>query len=72
MFEIITLRQTGKMSFCPIVLMDRAYWTKVINFEALVEEGFIRADDLTLFDYAETAEECWAILERKGLTAPAE
>jgi uncharacterized protein (TIGR00730 family) len=72
LFEIITLRQTGKMSFCPIVLMDKAYWTKVINFEALVEEGFIRADDLTLFDYAETAEECWAILERKGLTAPAE
>nr|WP_284311968.1 TIGR00730 family Rossman fold protein [Labrys miyagiensis] len=72
LFEIITLRQTGKMSFCPIVLMDKTYWTKVINFEALVEEGFIRREDLTLFDFAETAEDCWEILERKGLTAPAE
>ncbi|CAM5773056.1 cytokinin riboside 5'-monophosphate phosphoribohydrolase [Labrys miyagiensis] len=72
LFEIITLRQTGKMSFCPIILIDRAYWTRVVNFEALVEEGLIRSEDLTLFDYAETAEECWAILERHGLTAPAE
>ncbi|WP_425545502.1 TIGR00730 family Rossman fold protein [Labrys sedimenti] len=72
LFEIITLRQTGKMSFCPIVLMDKAYWTRIINFEALVEEGFIKAEDLTLFDFAETAEECWSILERKGLTAPSE
>ena len=72
LFEIITLRQTGKMSFCPIVLMDKAYWTRVINFEALVEEGFIRQEDLNLFDFAETAEGCWEILERKGLVAPAE
>jgi uncharacterized protein (TIGR00730 family) len=72
LFEIITLRQTGKMSFCPIVLMDKAYWTTMINFDVLVEEGFIRAEDLTLFDFAETAEECWETLERRGLTAPAE
>ena len=26
LFEIITLRQTGKMPYCPIVLMDSAYW----------------------------------------------
>ena len=72
LFEIITLRQTGKMSFCPIVLMDKAYWTRIINFEALAEEGFIKAEDLSLFDFAETAEECWSILEHKGLTAPSE
>jgi uncharacterized protein (TIGR00730 family) len=70
LFEIITLRQTGKMSFCPIVLLDKAYWTKVINFDALVEEGFIRQDDLNLFDFAETAEECWDVLARRGLKAP--
>jgi uncharacterized protein (TIGR00730 family) len=70
LFEIITLRQTGKMPFCPIVLMDKAYWTRVVNFDALVEEGFIRAADLKLFDFAQSAEECWDILERKGLVAP--
>jgi uncharacterized protein (TIGR00730 family) len=71
LFEIVTLRQTGKMPFCPIVLMDRAYWTRLIAFDVMVDEGFIRRQDLTLFSFAEDAEEAWAILERQGLTAPA-
>jgi uncharacterized protein (TIGR00730 family) len=70
LFEIVTLRQTGKMPFCPIVLMDRAYWARLIRFEAMIEEGFIRQEDMTLFAFAEDAEEAWAILERQGLTAP--
>ena len=70
LFEIMTLRQNGKMPFCPIVLMDETYWRRLINFDVMVEEGFIRADDLTLFAYAEDAEAAWAVLERQGLTAP--
>lgn len=70
LFEIVTLRQTRKMPFCPIVLMDRAFWTRLINLDVMLDEGFIRPDDLALFAYAETAEEAWAILERQGLTAP--
>ena len=70
LFEIVTLRQTGKMPYCPIVLMDRAYWQRLIDVEVMVEEGFIRAEDLALFAFAETAEEAWAVLERLGLTAP--
>src|SRR3954451_14973842 len=70
LFEIVTLRQTGKMPFCPIVLMDRSYWTRLIAFDVMVEEGFIRQEDLALFSFAETAEDAWAILERQGLTAP--
>ncbi|MDQ0392321.1 TIGR00730 family Rossman fold protein [Labrys monachus] len=71
LFEIITLRQTGKMPFCPIVLMDEAFWRRTVNFEALAEEGFIRAEDLGLFHFAEDAEACWAILDREGLNEPA-
>lgn len=67
MFELLTLRQTGKAPPIPIVLFDSAYWKKVINFEALVEEGVISAKDLTLFDFAESAEDVWEKLSAAGV-----
>ena len=62
MFEILTLRQTGKMHPCTIVLFDRAFWSRVLDLEALADEGFIRADDLKLFSFADTVEEAWAVI----------
>jgi hypothetical protein len=41
----------------------------VINFEALAEEGAISAEDLKLFEYADTAEEGWDAMVRRGLVA---
>ena len=67
LFEILTLRQTGKSPALPIVLFDRAYWTRLINFQSLVEEGVIAEGDLQLFDFAEDAEEVWAKLIAHGL-----
>ena len=69
LFETLTLRQTGKVPHLPIVLFDKSYWTRLINFEALVEEGMIAAKDLTLFDFADDAEEAWHALVRRGLKA---
>lgn len=68
LFEILTLRQTGKAPKVPIVLFDRDYWTGIINFERLVAEGMIAAHDLELFAYAETAEEAWKCLVDAGLS----
>jgi uncharacterized protein (TIGR00730 family) len=67
LFEILTLRQTGKSQVIPIVLFDQAYWRKVINFDALVEAGMIEQKDLELFRFAETAEEIWSQLLAGGL-----
>ncbi|HEX6977725.1 MAG TPA: LOG family protein [Alphaproteobacteria bacterium] len=67
LFELLTLRQTGKIAQLPIVLFDRSYWTRIVNFEALVEEGMIEPGDLTLFDFADDAEEAWQMLVRRGL-----
>lgn len=67
LFEILTLRQTGKSRQIPIVLFDRAYWQSVINFEALAREGMIEAEDLAIFDFADTAEEVWDRLVEGGL-----
>jgi uncharacterized protein (TIGR00730 family) len=71
LFEILTLRQTGKVDHLPVVLVDRGYWTRVINFDALLEAGMIGADDLKLFSFAEDAEEIWRRLIEGGLKAPA-
>jgi len=67
LFEILTLRQSGKAPAIPIVLYDEAYWRAVINFETLVEHGMIAPADLELFSYAEDAEGVWARLLEGGL-----
>ncbi|MGZ8997972.1 MAG: LOG family protein [Allosphingosinicella sp.] len=59
-FELLTLVQTGKVKKLPIIFFGRAFWDRVINFEALVEEGVIALSDLELFTFCETAEEAWA------------
>ncbi|HEX2114170.1 MAG TPA: LOG family protein [Alphaproteobacteria bacterium] len=67
LFEVLTLRQTGKSPDLPIVLFDRAFWTRLINFDALVEDGMIAERDKDLFDFAEDAEDLWAKLVARGL-----
>jgi uncharacterized protein (TIGR00730 family) len=67
LFELLTLQQTHKAPRAPIVLFGEAYWRRIVNFEALAEEGMISPEDLALFEYAETAEEGWASLVRRRL-----
>ncbi len=67
LFEILTLRQTEKAPPIPIVLFDEAYWRAIINFEALVEAGMVAPADLSLFRFAETAEDAWSRLLECGL-----
>ncbi|MEJ0012710.1 MAG: TIGR00730 family Rossman fold protein [Bauldia sp.] len=69
-FELLTLVQTGKMKRIPIVCFDREYWTKVVNFQALVAEEFVTPGDLDLFAFADDAEEAWRALVERGLTIP--
>lgn len=62
LFETLTLLQTQKIKSIPVILFGREFWTRIINFEALVEEGMIDARDLDLFQFAETAEQAWEVL----------
>ena len=66
-FELLTLVQTGKMKRIPILLFGKDFWTRVVNFEALAEEGVISPRDLDLISWVETAEEAYARL-RAGAT----
>ncbi|WP_033075526.1 LOG family protein [Sphingopyxis sp. MWB1] len=63
MFELLTLIQTGKIKPIPIVLFGKEFWHRVVNFDALVEEGVISARDLDLFTFVETADEAWDIIQ---------
>ena len=62
LFETLTLIQTRKVRRVPVILFGREYWDKVINFEVLVEEGGISPCDRELVQYAESADEAWAII----------
>lgn len=57
LFETLTLIQTKKIKPVPILLFGKAYWQRIINFQALVDEGMISSEDLSLFRYVESADE---------------
>ncbi|WP_371055619.1 TIGR00730 family Rossman fold protein [Rhodosalinus sp. K401] len=66
MFEALTLIQTGRMTRVPFLLFGREFWESIIDWHALAEAGTISDDDLSLFRYAETAEEAVEIIENWG------
>ncbi len=62
MFELLCLVQTGKMKPLPIILFGKEFWTRVVDFAALAEEGTIAAKDLELMRFAETGSEAWQMI----------
>jgi hypothetical protein len=70
LFEILTLRQTSKISRVPVVLFDEAYWRSVINFDGFVRQGMVDAEEMQLFRFAEDAEGVWQQLLSLGLEIP--
>ncbi len=63
MFELLTLIQTGKMKPIPILLFGKDFWNKVVDFEALADEGVISHADLNLLTWVETAEDAWTAVQ---------
>jgi uncharacterized protein (TIGR00730 family) len=63
-FELLTLIQTGKVRPLPVLLFGRDFWTRVVNFDALVEEGVIAPHDLEIFHWCEDAESAWEFVQR--------
>jgi uncharacterized protein (TIGR00730 family) len=59
LFDALTLRQTRRMQAIPIVLYGRDYWTRVIDFQFLADEGVIADEHLELIQYADTPVEAW-------------
>lgn len=66
LFEALTLIQTGRMERVPFLLFGRAFWEKIINWDALSDAGTISADDLELFKFVDTAQEAVELIENWG------
>ena len=69
LFELLTLQQTRKAPPAPAVLFGEADRRRIVDFDALAEEGMIAPADLKLFEFAETAENGLGSLIRRGLRA---
>ena len=65
LFEVLTLVQTGKSRMRPVLLFGRDFWSRLIDFDLLIETGMISAGDVNLFHFVETAEEAWAWLAQE-------
>jgi uncharacterized protein (TIGR00730 family) len=63
MFETLTLIQTQRMKPVPFLLFGRAFWERIINWDALAEAGTISPEDLHLFRFVETADEAVAAID---------
>jgi len=60
LFELLTLIQTGKIrKHMPIVLFGSAYWSEVVNLDALVRYGTIDRKDLNLFFRTDSVDEAF-------------
>jgi hypothetical protein len=62
LFEALTLLQTGKIKRMPVLLFGQEYWSKIVNFQKMAEEGMIAPEDLQLFQFVEKAEDAWQII----------
>ena len=69
-FELLTLAQTGKLQkkLC-VVLYGRDYWQSILHLDTMAERGAIAYHDLELFDYADTPDEAFALLQAGLLPA---
>ncbi len=70
LFEVMTLVQTGKCRKRPILLFGREFWSRLIDFDLLIDTSMISPADVNLFHYVESAEEAWALLESEYGFAP--
>ena len=59
LFEVLTLVQTGKSKRVPIVLFGKYFWSRLIDFDWLVEEGTISRADLGLFHLTDDPQDAW-------------
>jgi hypothetical protein len=66
LMELLTLIQTRKIrKKIPIVLFDNEFWSKVVNWEFLVDSGTISRKDLKLFKICNAVDEAYQYLTQQ-------
>jgi uncharacterized protein (TIGR00730 family) len=69
LFECLTLIQTRKISYYPILLVDRDYWTPLVDWlrDKVLGEGKISPPDLELFQVVEGPDEVVAAVQAAAI-----
>ena len=63
LFEVLTLVQTHKAKPVPIVLFGVDFWTRMLNFDVMVEYGTISPDDVKLFHITDDVHEACRVIQ---------
>jgi len=72
LFEIVTLKQTGKMNKqIPIVLFGKQYWEDIINWKALARYGTIKEEDISSLLFTDSIEEAFEYVTQRLLEGAA-
>jgi hypothetical protein len=65
-WEVLTLLQTGKIQKkMAVILYGNEYWSKVINFQFMVDHLMIDEDDTKMFHVSNTPQEAFEYLRDK-------
>jgi len=62
LFELMTLRQTGKVDDLPIVLLGSNYWKSVVNWQAMADFGVISQREVDRLFITDDVDEAYEFL----------
>ena len=67
LFEALTLIQTKRIRYFPVILMDSQFWEGLLDWakKTLVKEQTISEEDFDIFNIVDTPEEAVAIIKRR-------
>ncbi len=67
LFEAITLIQTKRIRYFPIILMDSHFWKGILDWikDTLIKEGTISGADFEIFNVVDSPEEAVSIIKRR-------
>ncbi len=65
LFELMTLKQTGKLPELPIVLLGTHFWKTVVNWQALADFGVISQKEVDNFCFTDNADEAFNFITKE-------
>ena len=63
LFEVLTLVQTHKAKGVPIVLFGVDFWSRMLNFDVMIEYGTISPENVKLFHITDDVHEACRIIQ---------
>ena len=64
--EALTLIQTNKLrKKIPIVLYDKKFWSRIVDWDFMIDKGVISKTDIDYFKFCDTVDESYEYLTKK-------